>query len=198
MSEPVFLSALADRPDRLNAEGLSIMLREIDDRGMIDVRGEPQDERFLAAVKEAIGFALPVEPRSSRSEGDVTALWLSIDQWLITAPRSAIASLHARLEAALDGVHSLTVDMSDARTILRLEGNDVAEVLNKGTSVDFSALREGSVRRLRYAEIAALVHVIARGPDVMDLYVFRSYADHAWRHLTATAKPAARVGLFGR
>jgi sarcosine oxidase, subunit gamma len=182
----------------MNAQGLSISLKEVDDRGMIDLRGDPAEERFSAAVSETIGFEPPIAPRTSRSQGEVSALWLSIDQWLITCPRPAAAALHARLSAALQGVHSLAVDMSDARTILRLEGDNVGEVLNKGTSVDFTQLREGSVRRLRYAEIAAMVHIIARQPDVMDLYVFRSYADYAWNYLTTTARQAARIQLFGR
>jgi sarcosine oxidase subunit gamma len=198
MSEPVFRSALAARPERMNAQGLTIAVKEIDDQGMIDLRGEPEDEAFSAAVREAIGFALPVEPRTSRRQGEIGALWLSVDQWLITAPRPATSKLHARLNGALKGVHSLAVDMSDARTILRLEGDNVVEVLNKGTSADFTELKEGAVRRLRYAEIAALVHVIARRPDVMDLYVFRSYADYAWNYLTTTAREAARIQLFGR
>jgi sarcosine oxidase, subunit gamma len=198
MSEPAFHSALAARPDRKNVEGLTIALKEIDDCGMIDLRGELKDETFSAAVSDAIGFALPSEPRTSRRQGEIAALWLSTDQWLITAPRPTVGNLHAQLTAALKGVHSLAVDMSDARTILRLEGDNVVEVLNKGTSADFTDLKEGAVRRLRYAEIAALVHVIAREPDVMDLYVFRSYADYAWTYLTTTAREAARIDLFGR
>ncbi len=198
MSEPVFHSALASRPEGSSAQGLTIALREIDDRGMIDLRGELKDESFSAAVSDAIGFALPSEPRTSHRHGETAALWLSIDQWLITAPRPVTGALHARLVGALRSVHSLCVDMSDARTILRLEGDNVVEVLNKGTSADFTDLKEGAVRRLRYAEIAALVHVIGREPDVMDLYVFRSYADYAWTYLTTTAREAARIRLFGR
>jgi sarcosine oxidase subunit gamma len=198
MSEPAFHSVLAGRPERLNAPGLSIALREIDDRGMIDLRGDPTDEKFSAMVSETIGFALPSEPRTSRRQDEIGALWLSTDQWLITAPRQATAGLHARLIGALKGVHSLAVDMSDARTILRLEGDNVVEVLNKGTPADFTDLKAGAVRRLRYGEIAALVHVIAREPEVMDLYVFRSYGDYAWNYLTTTARGAARIDLFGR
>ncbi|HKG75617.1 MAG TPA: sarcosine oxidase subunit gamma family protein [Aestuariivirgaceae bacterium] len=198
MSEPVFHSALAARPEGSGAQGLSIALREIGDRGMIDLRGELKDESFSAAVSNAIGFALPSEPRTSRRQGETAALWLSTDQWLITAPRPVTGALHARLAVALGSVHSLCVDMSDARTILRLEGDNVVEVLNKGTSADFTDLKEGAVRRLRYAEIAALVHVIGREPDVMDLYVFRSYADYAWTYLITTAREAARIQLFGR
>jgi sarcosine oxidase subunit gamma len=200
MSEPEFRSALHHRPDRRGAQGVSITLKEIDDRGMIDVRGLSSDDKFTSAMRTVLGFELPLAARTSAGLGDVGALWLSIDQWLITVPRTDAPSLHARLLKALEGVHSLVVDMSDARTILRLEGDYVREVLNKGTSVDFSGsdMVEGTVRRLRYAEIAAMVHVLSTDPDAVDLYVFRSYADYAWNYLLATAKKAAHIKLFGR
>jgi sarcosine oxidase, subunit gamma len=155
---------------------------------------------IAAAVKEVLGFELPLAPRTSAKQGDVSVLWLSIDQWLVTLPRADVRLFHARLSNALDGVHSLVVDMSDARAILRLEGDTVREVLNKGTSVDFTGgeMVKGAVRRLRYAEIAAMVHVISTDPDMVDLYVFRSYADYAWNYLLAIAKEAARIKLFGK
>ncbi|HYM99901.1 MAG TPA: sarcosine oxidase subunit gamma family protein [Aestuariivirgaceae bacterium] len=200
MAELQFTSALHHRSDRYGAQGLSIALKEIDDRGMVDLRGLASDDRFTAAVKEVLGLELPLAPRTSAKQGDVSVLWLSIDQWLITMARAEASSLHLRLSNALAGVHSLVVDMSDARTILRLEGDNVREVLNKATSVDFtgSDMVQGAVRRLRYAEIAAMVHVISTDPDVVDLYVFRSYADYAWNYLLATAKEAARIKLFGK
>jgi sarcosine oxidase gamma subunit len=42
------------------------------------------------------------------------------------------------------------------------------------------------VRRLRFAEIAALLHVVEE--DVFDLFVFRSYADYAWDWLVRNAR----------
>ncbi|MDP4823909.1 MAG: hypothetical protein NWR47_08180, partial [Aestuariivirgaceae bacterium] len=54
----------------------------------------------------------------------------------------------------------------------------------------------GSVRRLRYAEIAAAVHVVSDGPCVMDMYLFRSYADYAWSYLSKTATKASELKLF--
>ena len=54
-----------------------------------------------------------------------------------------------------------------------------------------------SVRRLRYAEIAAAVHVVSDAPCVMDMYMFRSYADYAWSYLSKTAAKATEVKLFG-
>ncbi len=53
----------------------------------------------------------------------------------------------------------------------------------------------GTVRRMRYAEIAALLHVVE--DTVFDIYVFRSYADYAWDFILATARAPAKVSLFG-
>ena len=199
MSEPSFASPLAHRIGRHGAQGLSIGLREITDRGMIDLRGLPDDPAFMGAARSVLGFDLPTAPRTGLSKKDVSILWLSVDQWLICLPRENAGSLAQSFTGALKGIHSLCADLSDARAIFRLEGTGARDVLNKGTSVDFTAsgYGQGSVRRLRYAEIAAMVHVVATGPDVIDLYVFRSHADYAWDYLTTTAKDAARLTLFG-
>ena len=198
MSDPVFRSALAHRSDRDGVTGLSITLKEITDRGMIDLRGAASDKKFMGAVKDVLGVALCTKPRSSAAAGDITVLWLSIDQWLITCPRAQAVELQDRLVKALDGIHSLAVDVSDMRAIFRLEGDNARVVLNKGTSVDFTdgTLGTGSVRRLRYAEIAAAVHVVSDGPCVMDMYLFRSYADYAWSYLSKTATKASELKLF--
>ena len=194
MSELYVESPLAHRE---GPQGLSIDLREITDRGMIDVRGSASDKKFTAAVKKVLGLDLPKTPRTSVSWGDVKALWLSIDQWLILCSRAKVVELAAALKAELADIHSLVVDVSDMRAVLRLEGEGVREVLLKGSSLDLLSkdYGPGTVRRMRYAEIAALLNVVE--DDVFDIYVFRSYADYAWEFLLATARAPAKITLFG-
>ena len=177
--------------------GLSIDLREITDRGMIDLRGSATDRKFMAAAKKVLGLDLPKVPRTSVSWGDVKALWLSIDQWLILCSRAKAAELVKNLVAEFGNIHSLVVDVSDMRAVLRLEGEGVREVLLKGSSLDLLGddYAAGTVRRMRYAEIAALLHVVE--DTVFDVYVFRSYADYAWDFILATARAPAKVSLFG-
>lgn len=198
MSDPVFKSALAHVAGHDGATGLSIAMREVTDRGMIDLRGEASSSKFKQAAKSALGVDLPLKPRTSVTKGSITVFWLSVDQWLITCPRGGQAKLLAGLTRALGDIHSLAVDVSDMRTIIRLEGEHVREVLMKGSSVDFTMpdYKAGLVRRLIFAEIAALAHIVSEGPDVIDLYVFRSYADYTWKWLKATAGPGATIGLF--
>lgn len=195
MSELSFESPLAGAAAPSN---LAVTVREIPDRGMIDLRGLASDRKFMAAAKEVLGVDLPKAPRTSVAWGDIKVLWLSIDQWLILCPRTKAGELLATLRGALAGIHSLAVDVSDMRAIIRVEGEGAREVLMKGTSLDLLSgdYAAGTARRMRYAEIAALLHVVE--DDVFDIYVFRSYAHYAWDFLLATAREPAMVKLFGK
>ncbi len=200
MSEAVYTSPLAHLENTRDAGNLSVSMSEVSDRGMIDLRGEAGSVKFRQAAKAALGIDLPLKPRSSAVKGDVTVLWLSIDQWLVYCPRNKAGGLVSTLRKNLGEIHSLAVDVTDARAIIRLEGDNVREVLMKGSSIDFTLpeYKAGLVRRLMFAEIAALAHIVTDKPCTIDIYVFRSYADYTWKWIEATAKPAATIGLFGR
>jgi len=192
MSELMRESPLGHREAPSN---LSIGVREITGHGMIDLRGDAKDRKFMAAAKSALGFELPKAPRTSVTWGDMKALWLSIDQWLIVCPLDRCSELLANLRRHLASIHSLAVDVSDMRAIVRLEGPGAREVLLKGTSLDLlgNDYKPGTCRRMRYAEIAALLDIVEE--DVFDIYVFRSYADYAWDYILATSRKGSEVNL---
>jgi len=195
MSEPVYRSALADaKPIRG-----SITIAMIDDRGMIDLRGDISDKKFVAAATKALGFTLPTTPRQSTNKNGIVALWLSPDQWLITCPRDHTAATLKKLQTSLAKLHSHAVDVSDARSIIRLEGDGSKVVLMKGAPVDLTTPEHtaGFVRRIQFAELAGLVHVVSSKPETIDLYVFRSYTQHAWDWLAATSGDQSRLHLYG-
>jgi sarcosine oxidase subunit gamma len=139
---------------------------------------------------------LPKAPRTSASWGDIKALWLSPDQWLILCGRDKAPVFQAEISKALDGLHSLAVDVSDMRCVIRLEGEGSRETLMKGCSLDLISGEyvPGTVRRVRFAEIAGLLHVVE--DNVIDLYVFRSYADYTWDFLLKAARKGSEVRLF--
>ncbi len=195
MSELAYESPLAGAAA---ADGLAVSLREIPDRGMIDLRGLTSDDAFKAAAKGVLGVGLPTAPRTSVSWGDIKVLWLSVDQWLILCPRTKVHALIADLRGALSGIHSLAVDVSDMRAVIRMEGDGAREILMKGTSLDLLSgdYTAGTCRRMRFAEIAALLHVVE--DDIFDVYVFRSYAHYTWDFLLATAREPAAIRLFGK
>lgn len=199
MSDPVFLSPLHHRQDEAARANLAVSMTEIADRGAIDLRGLLSDDAFTAAVRDVLGLALPATPRTSEHHEAVTALWLSTDQWLILVPRAEAPALTAALTTRLAGIHSLACDVSDMRCIIRLEGNGAREILMKGCSLNLLGddIQPGFVKRVLFAEIGALVRVVAIDPDSIELYVFRSYAEYAWEWLLKTGRETARLKLFG-
>jgi sarcosine oxidase gamma subunit len=70
----------------------------------------------------------------------------------------------------------------------------------KGASADLTHTdyRAGTVRRLSFAELAAMVHVVSDTPEILDLYVFRSVGHYVQEFLETAARPEARVVLWGR
>ena len=185
-----FESALAHRAEAPNTY---VSLREITTRGMIDLRGQTTDRKFMAAAKEVLGVDLPKAPRTSNTFGDVKALWLSPDQWLILCARDKALTLAADLAKAVEKTHALAVDVSDMRSIIRIEGERAREVMMKGCSLDFTDTDfiPGYVRRVRFAEIAALFNIV--DDNSIDLYVFRSYANYAWDFLLKAARKGSEV-----
>lgn len=195
MSELQFESALAHV---MPHQGAAISIREIAGRGMIDLRGLATDRKFMAAAKQVLGIDLPKLPRTSASWGDIRVLWLSIDQWLVLTTADKAGELAMALRKALGDIHSMAANVSDMRAVIRVEGPGARVALMKGCSLDLigGEYGAGTVRRMRFAEIAALLHVVE--DDVFDIFVFRSYADYAWNFLLATCRDQAAVSLFGK
>ena len=193
MADLHFESALAHRTAPDNT---SISMREISERGMIDLRGSMTDKKFMSAAKSALGVELPKVPRTSTAFGDVQVLWLSTDQWLVLTGRARVGALLSDLRKSFGSIHSLAVDVSDMRAIIRLDGEGVRETLMKGSTLDLISddHSPGTVRRMRFAEIAALLHAVEQ--NVIDIYVFRSYADYAWEFLIKAARKGSEVKLF--
>ncbi|MEM7634705.1 MAG: sarcosine oxidase subunit gamma family protein, partial [Pseudomonadota bacterium] len=115
MSDAVYTSPLAHVAGSRDSADLSISISEVSDRGMIDLRGEAGSVKFRQAAKAALGIDLPLKPRTTAVKGDMTVLWLSVDQWLVCCPRNKASVLADKLRKNLGTVHSLVVDVSDAR-----------------------------------------------------------------------------------
>ncbi|MGI9436983.1 MAG: sarcosine oxidase subunit gamma [Geminicoccaceae bacterium] len=151
--------------------------------GKIDLRGNPGDRGFMSAVGRSLDLLLPTEPCTSASQGDVSALWLGPDQWLIICQEDRTAALITELDEALGSIHAATTDVSAGRCSFRLRGPDVLDVLAKGCPLDLDprSVKPGYVAGSVLAKITALVHLSEDG--VVDLYAGRSFADYLWAWL---------------
>lgn len=160
-----------------------VTLSEVGNLGKIDLRGEPADRGFMSAVGRSLDLLLPTEPCTSLRQGDLGALWLGPDQWLLTCPRDQVTDVMAKLAEGLGSAHAAITDVSAGRVAFRLSGPNARDVVAKGCPLDLHprVVKPGYVAGSVLAKITALIHL--QDETVIDLYVGRSFADYLWAWL---------------
>ncbi|CAM5202298.1 Sarcosine oxidase subunit gamma OS=Castellaniella defragrans OX=75697 GN=HNR28_002014 PE=4 SV=1 [Castellaniella defragrans] len=113
----------------------NIELIELPLAGLANLRADPSSPAVCAALREALGLALPVVPNTVAQGDGVTALWLAPDEWFLrTEPFTT--DLVARVEQALAGQWFAVTAQSSGFAVLRLRGPGVRDVLNGGCPLD--------------------------------------------------------------
>ena len=187
MSEAVTALAGATAPG-------TVTIRDAGLRGMITLRGDLSDKKLRAIAKSLTGQAFP-EPRTASSDGDTGLAWMSPDEVLVMVPYDSVADALAQIAKALKGTHHLAVNVSDARTVMRVEGPYAREVLAKLAPVDLhpASLTPGDFRRSRLGQVAAAFWMDAEA--AFTVICFRSVGEYAFGLLKAAAE-AGPVGHF--
>ena len=128
------------RPLRLVGTGIEIVERE--PIACVDLRGSPDDGKFMRAVASVTDVPPPVQPCTSASGLFGSILWLGPDEWLVTSESQAGDEITAEalghdLFAVLDDhvlgrpVDGLLELPEDARRVLRpapVDGDGVVVV----------------------------------------------------------------------
>jgi sarcosine oxidase subunit gamma len=165
-------------------------IREVGPWGMVALRARPDVRGLEAAVKAAVGCALPAQRRIEWS-GDRGCGWMSPDEFLLVLPHPEVPAALAALEAGLKGQHFLAADVSDARAGFRIEGEKADQVLRKLTPADLDRMAPGELRRTRIAQVAGAFWAAEGG---YTLVVFRSVAAYVMGLLTHAAQPGSELG----
>jgi len=173
------------------AGGLKLSVQPL--RGMVTLRADLLDPAVASAVKAAVGSDMPEIRKATE-----TALWMSPDELLLLTPYGEAGAAVAKLTEALSGVHHLAVDVSDARTMFKLEGDAAREVLAKGAPVDLARdqFGKGDLRRTRISHIAAAFWQSGDEPDMFEIICFRSYATYLWEWLEESSREGTMPGIL--
>lgn len=188
MSDPV--SAIQGR-----SADLAIRIEDAGPQGMVTLRGDLGAAKLAAAVRDAVGVGVPAMGEAAFAGGR-GAVWMSPDELLLRMDYADAPGVATALGEALAGTHHLVLDVADARTVIRLSGEAVGEVLAKGAPVDLStgAFPPGSARRSHMGQIAVAFWRLDE--TEWEIVALRSYGHHLFDWLAAAAREGGRVGVF--
>jgi sarcosine oxidase subunit gamma len=161
--------------------------------GMITVRGDFNDVAFVNAIKSVCGAAIPAQ-RCLEAGTGCHVLWMSPDELLVVCAYDAASALVAALVQEMGSIHALVVNVSDARAVFDLQGDDVREVVAKLAPVDMKAMQIGELRRTRFSQVAAAFWMSS--DTEVRVVCFRSVAEYVFNLLKQSSKPGFNVGSW--
>jgi len=169
-----------------------VHVRQDSSQCMFTLRANLESTKIKAAVKSATGVAFPNRGLCEVSEG-CTLAWMSPDELLITVPTAQAQKLLNGLEAALEGLHVLLEDVSDARAKFILSGAHVREVLGKLAPMDCHPAQfpVGSFNRTRFAQVAGAMFM--EQEDLISIICFRSVQDYVFTLFCDAVAPGSEI-----
>ena len=139
------LSPLHGWDQKFSALPESVRITEEPFVSMVDLWVNPSGPGG-AAAGTALGIDLPTTPSTRVDSGEVTAVWLGPEEWLITTRSQSPEELEGTLRTAVTPHGGAAVDVSRQRTTIRLTGAHARDILAKGCSIDLhpTVFRPGS------------------------------------------------------
>jgi len=155
-----------------------ICLRERRLTAILQLNGAPPGADIGEHVK-----ALKPAPAPLRAcaKGSVSLLWNGPGMWLVTSPDQAVAEVRAAMEKALAGTDATLTDLTQARTVITVEGANARELVAKACPLDIDAMVSGDTSPSVLGHFNVQVHCVSQ--QCFDLYVFRSFGLALWEWL---------------
>ncbi|MBD9724053.1 sarcosine oxidase subunit gamma family protein [Streptomyces caniscabiei] len=158
-------SPLAGAADRLaaatRASGGALRLAELPFLTQLDVRLDAKGAA-ADAVGLALGLQLPLEADTVARAGELTALWLGPDEWLLVGPPGGERELESRIREAAGEEHISVTDVSAQRTTVLVAGAAALDLLAHGCALDLHPRAFGPGRCAQTTLARAQVVLVAR------------------------------------
>ena len=139
----------------------------------INIRGKNKD--FFTKIGKILSIILPVEPNTSTSNGNLDALWLSPDEWMIYLNDNIFDDLYNEISKLNLG--SVT-DVSDQWVCIKISGSKVFDLLISGSPFDFREFKNNKnhVTQTLLNHIDVTIH--HKELNEINLFVRRSFSEH--------------------
>ena len=159
-------------------EFTNLELNLVEPMNKLNLRGKSRD--FFTKVGKILSIVLPAESNTSATIKNISALWLSPDEWMVYG-KNIDKNLNLSLESEISKLNLGSVtDVSDQWVLINLSGKNVFEVLSKGSPFDFNKFK--NTKNVVVQTLLNHVDVILHHNDTnnVDLFVRKSFSEHLW------------------
>ena len=131
----------------LKIEKNGISIKELPFVGKINLRGNAKDRDFMSNAGSVLNILIPTEPNSKIENRDFQVIWLSPNEWLINFLNNEHhLRIMEELNLKLNPEKTSVTDISENKTIIRVEGNNTLELLRKFMIIDIDNVLNSNLR----------------------------------------------------
>ena len=127
------------------------------------------------------GLKLKNEPLIVVNNKDTRILWNGPKNWLLVSSKKDL--LNNILEVYKEADFAVT-DLSHSRAIIKIEGDNLKEVLKKGCPFNFNELKKNLSINSTFNGISFSVDMTQSNPDVARILTLRSFGESLYHSIT--------------
>ena len=168
-----------------------LQIKEIKPIMKLVIRGKKRE--FVSAIGKSLNIILPTEANTSTQSDQLTAIWLSPDEWMIFSNDVVKENTNSyETETLLNkNISKLNlgaiVDVTDQFVRINLKGDKIYDLFRKGSPFNFNDFKDkiGSVTQTILAKIDVIIH--NQNKNEVNLFVRRSFSEHLFSWMNDSA-----------
>ena len=167
----------------IKIEKNGIFIKELPFVGKINLRGKAKDRDFISNTGSVLDILIPTEPNTKIQNKDFQVIWLSPDEWLISFLNDDhFIRIFEELNNKLNPEKTSVTDVSENKTIIRVEGTNTIELLKKFMVLDIDNVLNSNLRVAQTIFVKIPILIIRNNLDQnkqsFDIHVNRSHTEY--------------------
>ena len=166
-------------------------LKEVEPITKINLRGKKRE--FFTKVGQVLSVILPTESNTSTNNQELSALWLSPDEWMIFSNETSDknSNYNETEELLIKNISSVNLgavtDVTDQFVMINLKGDKAYKLFQTGSPFNFNDFqnKKGAVTQTIIAKVDVIIH--NQDKNDVNLFVRRSFSEHLFSWMTDAA-----------
>ena len=167
----------------LKIEKNEISIEELPFVNKINLRGDAKDRVFMSNTGSVLDILIPTEPNTKIQNKNLQVIWLGPNEWLLSfIDNESFIKIFDDLSNKLNPENTSITDISESKTIIRVEGIHTTELLRKFLVLDIDDALSSNLKVAQtiFVKIPILIVRNHRDQDKQsfDIHLNRSHATY--------------------
>ena len=167
----------------LKIEKNSISIEELPFFNKINLRGNTKDRVFMSNTGSVLDILIPTEPNTKIQNKHLQVIWLSPNEWLLNFfNNESFTRIFDDLTNKLNTENTSITDVSESKTIIRVEGIKTIELLRKFLILDIENVLNSNLKVAQTIFVKIPILIVRNHKDQetqsFDIHLNRSHTNY--------------------